>query len=52
MLNMDPRNASKQSALDVNELARVDRVHVSLYTDPTIFDQEMKKIFYRTWVFV
>lgn len=37
---------------EVEDLARVDRTHVSLYTDPAIFKQEMEKIFYTTWVFV
>ena len=39
-------------AAEVEDLARVDRTHVSLYTDPDIFKQEMEKIFYTTWVFV
>jgi len=29
-----------------------DRVHGSLYTDPAIFDAELERIWYRTWVFV
>jgi phenylpropionate dioxygenase-like ring-hydroxylating dioxygenase large terminal subunit len=28
------------------------RVHASLYTDPRIFDAEMQRIFFATWVFV
>lgn len=35
-----------------DELVRADRVHTSLYTDATLFDQEMEKIFYSTWVWV
>ena len=40
--------------LDVNpaELVRPDRVHTSLYTDPKLFDTEMDKIFYSTWIWV
>lgn len=34
------------------ELARVDRTHVSLYTDPEVFQDEMERIFYRSWVYV
>jgi phenylpropionate dioxygenase-like ring-hydroxylating dioxygenase large terminal subunit len=29
-----------------------DRVHGSLYTDPEIFERELERIWYRTWVFV
>ena len=34
------------------DLAGTDRVAGQLYTDPAIFAEEMKKIFYRTWVWV
>ncbi|MFQ3459897.1 Rieske 2Fe-2S domain-containing protein, partial [Bradyrhizobium sp. UFLA01-814] len=33
-------------------LIRPDRVHGSLYTDPDIFEAELKNIWYRTWVYV
>ena len=33
-------------------LIRPDRVHGSLYTDPEIFEAELKHIWYRTWVYV
>jgi phenylpropionate dioxygenase-like ring-hydroxylating dioxygenase large terminal subunit len=33
-------------------LIRPDKVHGSLYTDPQIFGEELRKIWYRTWVFV
>ncbi|SHL12089.1 Phenylpropionate dioxygenase, large terminal subunit [Pseudonocardia thermophila] len=29
-----------------------DRVHGSLYTDPAVFDDELTRIWYRTWVYV
>ncbi|EIK67267.1 Rieske [2Fe-2S] domain/aromatic ring hydroxylating dioxygenase, alpha subunit protein IacC [Pseudomonas synxantha BG33R] len=29
-----------------------DRVHTSLYTDAQVFDQELEKIFYKTWIWV
>jgi hypothetical protein len=35
-----------------DELIRRDRVHGSLYTDPTIFEAELQNIWYRTWVYV
>ncbi|MEA3150686.1 MAG: hypothetical protein QOD56_1625, partial [Gammaproteobacteria bacterium] len=31
--------------IDYQGLVREDRVHTSLYVDPTIFDAEMDKIF-------
>ena len=37
---------------DYTELARQDRVHVSLYSDPEVFEDEMQRIFYRSWVYV
>ena len=39
-------------APDYAELIQADRVHGSLYTDPTIFEAELERIWYRTWVFV
>ena len=33
-------------------LVEDDRVAGALYTDPEIFQEEMEKIFYRTWVWV
>lgn len=35
-----------------SDLVRPDRVHGSIYTDPEIFNQELEKIWYRTWVYV
>ena len=35
-----------------DELIRRDKVHGSLYTEPAIFAEELRKIWYRTWVFV
>ncbi|MBI3690553.1 MAG: Rieske 2Fe-2S domain-containing protein, partial [Mycolicibacterium aromaticivorans] len=35
-----------------DRLIRPDRVHGSMYTDPTIFADELNKIWYRSWVFV
>ena len=33
-------------------LVTADAVHRRVYTDPAIFDAEMRRIFGRTWVFV
>jgi phenylpropionate dioxygenase-like ring-hydroxylating dioxygenase large terminal subunit len=35
-----------------DRLIQPDRVHGTLYTDPQIFGEELRKIWYRTWVFV
>src|SRR5713101_9449813 len=41
-----------QSTVDYNALVKDDRVHGRVYTDPTIFEEEMDKIFARGWVYV
>src|SRR2546422_8713232 len=38
--------------IDYKTLVQDDRIHVSLYTDPRIFADEMDRIFARGWVFV
>ncbi len=38
--------------IDYARLVQDDRIHVSLYTDPQIFADEMERIFTRGWVFV
>lgn len=38
--------------IDYDLLVKEDRVHLSLYTDPGIFADEMDKIFHRGWVYV
>jgi phenylpropionate dioxygenase-like ring-hydroxylating dioxygenase large terminal subunit len=40
------------SAPDFAELIQRDRVHGSLYTDPEIFEAELERIWYRTWIYV
>lgn len=37
---------------DIDALVLDDRVHTSLYSDPELFELEMKRIFERTWVWV
>ena len=38
--------------IDYDALVKDDRVHISLYSDPAIFSDEMDKIFHRGWVYV
>ena len=33
-------------------LIQPDRVHGSLYTDPAIYQAELERIWYRTWVYI
>lgn len=40
------------SALQPSDLIREGAVHSSLYTDPSIFEQEMREIFESNWVFI
>jgi fatty-acyl-CoA synthase len=37
---------------NLDELIRHDRVHGSLYTDPDLFQHELERIWYRTWVYI
>ncbi|MBV8226880.1 MAG: aromatic ring-hydroxylating dioxygenase subunit alpha, partial [Verrucomicrobia bacterium] len=41
-----------RNGLDYESLVKKDRVHISLYTNPAIFTEEMDKIFHRGWVYV
>lgn len=40
------------NARPYSEWVQPDRIETAMYTDPTLFDVEMKKIFHRTWVWV
>ena len=41
-----------RNTVDYGELVLNDRVHASLYYDPEIFEEELEKIWYRTWVYI
>lgn len=47
-------SASPSSAVvhDWDHLIRKEHVHGSLYTDPAIYQAELEKIWFRTWVYV
>jgi len=38
--------------IDYDALVKEDRVHLSLYANPDVFNDEMDKIFHRGWVYV
>lgn len=38
--------------IDYSELIKRDRLHVRLYTDPEILEDELDRIFHRGWVYV
>jgi fatty-acyl-CoA synthase len=44
--------AAVETLPDWGELIEHDRVHGSLYTDPAIYQAELERIWYRTWVYV
>ena len=42
----------KDQNLDFGSLVEPDRVHKSCYTDENVFEQELKSIFYKSWIYV
>ncbi len=40
------------TGLSLGERIRPNRVHGSLYTDPALFEDEIERIWHRTWVYV
>jgi fatty-acyl-CoA synthase len=42
----------QRAGIDYRELVKDDRVHGRVYTDPHIFEEELEKIFYSTWIYV
>jgi len=52
-----PRNSTAESRLAADgvnfaDLAQETRVHSAVYTDERVFEAELQRIFYRTWVYV
>jgi phenylpropionate dioxygenase-like ring-hydroxylating dioxygenase large terminal subunit len=47
----DGRNANRTD-LNIADLASNERLHASLFTDPDIFEAELERIFYKTWVYI
>lgn len=43
---------SEPPRLDLDDLIRDDHVHGSLYCDPAVFQAELERIWYRSWVYV
>lgn len=43
---------SQSSTPNIADLIQSDRVHGSVYTDESIFQLELEKIWYKTWVYV
>ena len=52
MTDMTACRSKKAPEVDVSDLVREDMVHSALYSDPTIFEAEMDRIFNNTWVWV
>ena len=42
----------KDQNLDFGSLVEPDRVHKSCYADENVFEQELKSIFYKSWIYV
>lgn len=49
---MATRSTSVEQGKGYGDLFTEDKLHISVYTDPRIFDEEMKRIFYTVWNFV
>jgi phenylpropionate dioxygenase-like ring-hydroxylating dioxygenase large terminal subunit len=49
---IDPAGNAPAAGGRYDSLIKRDKVHGSLYTDPGIFAEELRKIWYRSWVFV
>jgi phenylpropionate dioxygenase-like ring-hydroxylating dioxygenase large terminal subunit len=44
--------SSKLHAGDIERLVKDDRVHVSVYEDPAIFEREMDAVFGASWIYI
>jgi phenylpropionate dioxygenase-like ring-hydroxylating dioxygenase large terminal subunit len=51
-MSMNPTTSRMSKPRDWSNLVRTDQVHGSVYHDPEIFEEELQKIWYRTWVYV
>lgn len=49
---MESQSIIARSTPDFGQLVQRDRIHGSLYTDEQIFQLELEKIWYKTWVYV
>ena len=49
---MSPHDMIDDSGDEMDHLVQADRVHRSVYSDPDIFDLEMRRIFGRAWIYV
>jgi phenylpropionate dioxygenase-like ring-hydroxylating dioxygenase large terminal subunit len=38
--------------LSIADLVKPDRVHKSVYTDPDLFEEEIRRVHYRTWIYI
>ena len=38
--------------IDYNELIQADKIHGSVYTSDEIYEDELEKLFYSSWVFI
>lgn len=50
-ISIHPRKVN-QPPRDWDQLVQPEHVHGSVYTDPEIFQEELEKIWFRTWVYV
>ncbi len=48
----DDMSAQAAAIPDINELIRPEHVHGSVYTSEALYQAELEKIWYRTWVYV
>ena len=39
-------------SIDFGSLVERDRVHRSCYTDESVFEQELRSIFHKSWIYV
>ena len=42
----------KDQNIDISSLVEFDRVHKACYADDEIFEQELKNIFHKSWIYI